>query len=351
MMRPISLNVMTLYADLSQRSAIRDVRPGSISTKTDKRKKYLYAVHKDGQARLQRYLGPAESADAQKEAERIRQAEEEAKQLRKTVSLLKQSRIPAPTLVQGRILEVLANAGLFDRGLTLVGTVAYQTYACVVGAHLGAAAYATNDIDISVAEFVAGEQEEEIGSILKRADPTFKPHWHATDKLPRIFKSTNFQVDVLTRHGRGRKSPVLIEPLGCAAAALSFQEYPVEDTIEVVALYGSGVTVRVPSPTRYAIHKLIVAQQRGSIELSKKRKDLHQAKELLDILIETDEHALQDSLDEARDRGRSWKSAINASLKEIGRDVRQGRLPLPVNKIEPKTIQKRNGKLPEKSGK
>ena len=324
MMRTVPLNVMTLYADLSQRAAIRDVRPGSISTKTDKRKKYLYAVHKDGQARLQRYLGPAESIDVQKEAERIRQAEVEAKQLRSTVSLLKQSRLPAPTLVQGRILEVLANAGLFNRGMTLVGTVAYQTYACVLGAHLGAAAYATNDIDISVAEFVAGEDEEDIGAILKRADPSFEPYWHVNDKLPRIFKSSNFQVDVLTRHGRGRKSPVLVERLGCAAAALSFQEYPAEDTIEVVALYGSGVLVRVPAPARYAIHKLIVAQQRGPTELSKKQKDLRQAKELLDILIEVDENALQDSLDEARDRGRSWKSAVNASLKEIGRDARQG---------------------------
>lgn len=323
--------MMTLYADLGQRLAIRDVRPGSISTKTDKGKKYLYAVQKDGQARVQRYIGPAESQAAQAEAEKIRQAAVEAKELRSTVAILKQARIPGPTLVQGRILEVLANAGLFERGMTLVGTVAYQTYAGVVGAYLAAAAYATNDIDLSVAEFIAAENEEDIGSILKRADPSFKPHWHASDRLPRIFKSSNFQVDVLTRHGRGRKSPVLVESLGCAAAALSFQEYPAEETIEVAALYGSGVLVRVPTPARYAIHKLIVAQQRGTTELGKKQKDLSQAKELLDVLIENDESALQDNLDEARDRGRAWKSSINASLKEIKREARQGRLPLPIS--------------------
>ena len=332
LMRAIPLNIMTLYADLSQRSLIRDVRPGSISTKTDKAKKYLYAVHKDGQARLQRYLGPADNVDVQREAARIRQAEVEAKQLRNTVSLLKQSRLPAPTIVQGRILEVLANSGLFDRGMTLVGTVAYHTYACVVGAYLGAAAYATNDIDISVAEFVAGENEEDIGSILKRADPTFEPYWHANDKLPRIFKSSNFQVDILTRHVRGRKSPVLVPKLGCSAAALSFQEYPAGDTIEVVALYGAGVTVRVPTPARYAIHKLIVAQQRGPTSLAKKQKDLVQARELLDILLEIDENSLQDALDEARSRGRAWKSAINASLLELGRDTRPGQLPLSSNR-------------------
>ena len=227
---------------------------------------------------------------------------------------------------------MLANAGLFKRGMTLVGTVAYQTYACIVGYHLGAAAYATNDIDLSVAEFVAHENEEDICSILQRADASFKPYWHSDDKLPRIFKSGNFQVDVLTRYGRGRKSPVLIESLGCAAAALSFQEYVAEDAMDVVALYGTGVLVRVPTPLRYAIHKLIVAQERALRESAKKQKDLRQAKELLDIYLETDEAALQDSLDDARARGRAWKSAINASLKEIGRESRQGRLPLPLAK-------------------
>lgn len=332
-MKPIPLSMMTLYADLTQRLALRDTRPGSISTKTDKGKKYLYAVQKDGHARVQRYLGPADDAEAKEAADLVRRAEAEAKDLRSTVSALKQAKIPAPTIVQGRILEVVANAGLFERGLTLVGTVAYQTYACVVGAYLGAAAYVTNDIDLSVAEFVAADNEEDIGAILKRADPRFEPHWHAGDKLPRIFKTPNFQVDVITRYGRGRKSPVLVEDLGCAAAALTFQEYLTGEAIEVAVLYGPGVLVRVPTPTRYALHKLLVAQERGRTELAKRQKDLHQARELMDILIDADEASFQDSLDEARERGRSWKSAINASLKEIGRDARQGRLPLPIGPV------------------
>lgn len=321
---------MTLYADLAQRLVLREGRPGSLSTKTDKGKKYLYAVHKDGQARIQRYLGPANDPAAKEVAARIRRAEIEAKELRSIVSTLKAAKIPAPTILQGRILEVIANAGLFNRGLTLVGTVAYQTYACVVGAHLAASAYATNDVDLSVAEFVAADHEEDIGDILKRADPQFEPYWHANDRLPRIFRTPKFQVDIITKHGRGRTSPVLIGSLGCAAAALTFQEYLVGDTIEVAALYGPGVLVRVPTPTRYALHKLLIAPGRSRTNLAKRQKDLRQAQELIDVLIEADDDAFQDSLDEARDRGKSWRTAINASLKELGRDARQGHLPLPV---------------------
>jgi hypothetical protein len=125
---------------------------------------------------------------------------------------------------------------------------------------------------------------------------------------------------------------VPVESLGCAAVPLSFQEYPVEETIETVALYGTGVLVRVPTPIRFAVHKLIVAQRRARTELAKKQKDLKQAQELIDIFLETDEATLQDALDEARDRGKAWKTAINASLREIGREARQGRLPLPVAK-------------------
>jgi hypothetical protein len=66
--------------------------------------------------------------------------------------------------------------------------------------------------------------------------------------------------------------------------------------------------------------------------LGKRKKDLQQAREVIDILLETDEAVLQDCLDAARSRGRTWKTAINASLREIGRDARQGRLPLPVSK-------------------
>jgi len=176
-----------------------------------------------------------------------------------------------PTLPQGRILEVVANAGLFDRGVTLVGTVAYQTYACVIGAYLGAGSYVTNDIDLSVAEFT-GDAPQNIGDILKRADPQFEPYWHANDKLPRVFRTPSFRVDIITKHGRGRTSPVLIEKLGCAAAALTFQDYLTEDAMEAIALYGPGVLVRVPTPTRFALHKLLVAQERGNTKLAKRQK-------------------------------------------------------------------------------
>jgi hypothetical protein len=336
-MRPIPLNVMTLYADLTQRLCLQDIRPGSISTKKVDGKKYLYAVEKDGQARVQRFLGPADSESAKESAKQIKQAAEQGRELRNTVALLKNARVPGPSLLLGRILEVIANAGLFNRGVTLIGTAAYQTYACVVGSYLPMASLMTNDVDLSLAEFVATAKEEDIEQILKRADSTIKPHWFAEDKLPRVFKASNgFTIDFLTSLGRGRRAgnPVHINSLGCSAVPLPFQEYAAEETIETVALYGIGVLVRVPTPVRFAVHKLIVAQRRSQTQASKKQKDLRQAAELIDIFLATDETLLQETIDEARNRGKAWRGAINTSLKEIGREARQGALPLPVAAVK-----------------
>ena len=329
-MRPIPLNFLTMYADLAQGFEFTDAEAGSITTRKIKGKSYLYVTSKDGAIRRQRSLGPADNPRAQEEAGRIAAAAERARNMRTVVSTLKQkARIPAPTLPVGRVLEVVSKAGLFKRGVTLVGTAAYQTYPCVLGSYLPTAAFMTNDIDLSVVEFEPGENEEDLGSVLRRANPTFKPEWHTDDRLPKVFiASDGLRVDILTRQKRGKGISVQVDELGCAAVALSFQEFPAEDTLETVALYGSGVLVRVPTPAKFAVHKLLVAQRRSAAD--KKQKDLRQAQELIDILIETDEQALQDALDDARSRGRAWKTAINASLREIGRDARQGRLPLSV---------------------
>lgn len=344
-MRPIPLNFLTLYADLAQGFEFTDAEAGSIATRKIKGKSYLYATTKDGATRRQRSLGRADNPKAQEEASRITAAAERARNMRTVVSTLKQkARIPAPTLPVGRVLEAVSKAGLFKRGITLVGAAAYQTYPCVIGSYLPTAAFTTNDIDLSVVEFEPGEKEEDIGAVLRRADPTFRPQWHTGDKLPKVFMAAGgLRVDILTRLGRAKgKSVVQVDELGCAAMALSFQEFPAEDTVETVALYGSGVLVRVPTPTKFAVHKLIVAQRRDTAD--KKQKDLRQAQELIDVFLETDEEALQDALDDARSRGKAWKTAINASLREIGRAARQGTLPLPVVMQKGRLNKRRSGR-------
>lgn len=318
-MRPIPLNLLTLYADLQQ-SVFLDDTAGSITRRKIKGRDYLYVTTKDGAARLQRSLGPADSPDVQVEAQRIRSAAARARSRRTTVSALKQARIPAPSLQLGRIMEAVANAGLFKKGAVLVGTAAYQTYSCLVGAYLPDAALMTNDADILVASLVSGGEQKDLEAILKRADPTFAAHLNPDDKLPNVFRSDDgFQVDILTKFGRGRTSPVLVHDLTCSAVALKFMEYLADESIEVAALYGAGVLVRVPPPIRYAVHKLLIAQERRDNFSPKKQKDLAQARDLLAAIRAREPDLVEDELAATRKRGPAWRKNIAASLADISR--------------------------------
>jgi len=124
-MKRLPLNVQTLYADLAQGITFSDTVPGSVFEQRIKGKTYLYATEKHGTKRVQHYLGSAEDPDVLRRAEEIRRAAQDARLRRSTVSMLKRSGVPAPTLAMGRLMEAVANAGLFRKGLILVGTGAY----------------------------------------------------------------------------------------------------------------------------------------------------------------------------------------------------------------------------------
>ncbi len=320
-LRPLPLNALTLYADLMQSSGPASIAPASVSIRTIDGKRHAYAVANDGNTRPQRYLGPADDPTTQAQIRTFKSAAASAKRRRTTVSMLKRAGLAAPTLVTGRLLEVVANSGYFERGMTLVGTAAYQTYAPIVAHHLSNANLMTSDADLSVAEFIPAGGEEDFLSVLRRADPTFEAEWNIGDKLPKAFKasSNDFLVELLTKHGRGRTSPVPVKSIGASAIPLVFQEYLAADAIDVIALYGSGVRVRVPAPARYAVHKLMLATRRK--DAAKRLKDLAQAQELVEVLLATEPLALEDALDDARSRGKEWGKAINQSAERIGLEL------------------------------
>jgi len=81
----------------------------------------------------------------------------------------------------------------------------------------------------------------------------------------------------------------------------------------VAALIGSGVRVIVPQPIRFALHKLIIAQRRKTQE-AKSQKDIAQACELLDVLRSNDPDAVADAIDEARERGPTWRKMLDRGL-------------------------------------
>jgi len=321
-MEQLSLSLQTLYADLLQSAAFSSTAAASVYVQSVGARKYYYAREKHGAKRLERYLGPAEDPNVLARVEDLRATNAEAKQRRSVVSILKRAHLPAPTLVMGRVLEAVANAGLFNAGLLLVGTAAYQIYSPVLGVRLSLGATLTQDVDLAVLSLAAAtSRQDTLLGILQRADPTFVPQPSLERRaLPGRFRSrTGLQVELITqvrkRADEERSAPV--PALAASAQSLRYLEYLMEDPVPAVALYGSGVRVLVPRPARYAVHKLIVAQVRSEAR-NKRAKDLEQARELLEALSVVDAGAFEDALEDALARGPRWRKAINESLKAIG---------------------------------
>src|SRR6266487_4055644 len=103
---------------------------------------------------------------------------------------------------------------------------------------------------------------------------------------------------------------------GAAAIPLRFLDYLIHEPIRAVLLHGAGVPVLVPSPERYAIHKLVVGSRRKEDRdtIAKSSKDRLQARSIIEAMIANRQHAdLASAFTEAWDRAH-WRAAIRTSI-------------------------------------
>jgi hypothetical protein len=79
--------------------------------------------------------------------------------------------------------------------------------------------------------------------------------------------------------------PLYLPALKTAAEPLRFLDFLIYEPVKAVVPHGGGTAVTVPSPERFAVHKLILSRPRKSSE-AKADKDLRQAAVLLQILLQ-----------------------------------------------------------------
>lgn len=146
------------------------------------------------------------------------------------------------------VLAALFNHGLFQAGLTLVGSHAYGALLNELGI---AAGYTTQDIDQALA--VALPEGMEVRRLVKESGAT-------------------------------------------PAQAIPFLDFLVEDPLDAVILAPNHVVpVKVPAPERFVLHKLYSSQSRRA-DRDKVRKDLRQAAVIAAALEEEAPAALDEAL-------------------------------------------------------
>ncbi|MBY5666301.1 hypothetical protein HFO35_35490 [Rhizobium leguminosarum] len=100
---------------------------------------------------------------------------------------------------------------------------------------------------------------------------------------------------------------------GASADPLRFLDFLIREPVRTMLLHRSGVPVVVPDPSRYAVHKLIVASRRHTDGQgpAKREKDVRQAALLFEALQQTRRSAeLALVYNEAWERGPAWKQGI-----------------------------------------
>jgi hypothetical protein len=110
---------------------------------------------------------------------------------------------------------------------------------------------------------------------------------------------------------------VFLPALNAAAQPLRFLDYLIEEAQPAAIVAGDGILVNVPHPARFAFHKLIVARERPVAQQAKAAKDLLQAGQLLQVLLEDRPGDLVLAWETLCGRGRGWLQRARASMARL----------------------------------
>lgn len=327
----IPLSLRTTYAELVERCAAADfeqafAEAGTFTPKNVRDRRYWYfQITEDGK-RKQRYVGP-ETDDLVERIARHKEARDDQRERHALVStLVRSANLPRPEAAIGEVLAALSKAGVFRLRGVLVGTVAFQSYAAMLGARLPHSAVQTNDVDIAQFLEISKSVDDEIPrmlDVLRAADPSFRPvNYPHNPRRAASYATNEIRVDFLTpNRGPERDEPQTLRALGTDAQPLRFLGFLIREPEPAVVLHGSGVYVKVPAPQRYALHKLIVARRR-TVAAAKSDKDLLQAQALLSVLVRRRPHDLRVAWDEAYGEGKKWRLSMLEGLGMIDAIVR-----------------------------
>ena len=334
-MKELDLVYRTMFAELSQRCMDASfqsdfpVEGRFVAVPVKGRTYWYFDLPQAGRVKRS-YVGPQSDIEITRRVEAFKEIKTDLRSRRKLVStLIREAGLSAPERFTGDVVEALASAGLFRVRGVLVGTVAFQCYAGLLGVRLASTAMQTGDADFAQFHSVSaavGDTLPPILEVIKTVDPSFREIPHQIDgrQTTAFENGARFKVEFLTPNRGSPENedrPAAMPALGGASAQpLRFLDFLIYEPVRSVLLHKNGVSVTVPSPERYAVHKLIVAARRRTDQngLAKRSKDAIQAGILMDALVMTRRQSdLALAYSEAWNRGPSWREAIRHGLSYL----------------------------------
>lgn len=326
------IQAQAIYSELVERLQATEAeglaaQEGHFATKKVKGRLMWYHRRRLGDRVLERYIG-ADNEETRHRVGQLRARAEDAKESaarrRELVRLLRAAGYLTPDRRTGKVFEAIADAGVFRLGAVLVGTHAFRCYSGLLGVALPGSAALTTDVDIAQPQIVSIALGETIEPGFEGALANAE-RFVAVPSLNRKAASTTWQTAdrelrvqlLIPLIGREPRTAIELPTLKAHAHPLRFLDYLIAESVPAAVLHRSGVLLRVPTPERYALHKLIVAARRQRNMKEKARKDIAQAQALLEVLLEDRPDDVQDAWRVLRGRGPAWRKDAERSRKML----------------------------------
>lgn len=331
-MRHQPIEIQTLYAELLEQLAAYEAQraighlPGGFVTKSLKGHTYYYFQFLEpGGTKRQVYLGRQDAVlDAVvKRFESAREdVAEDQSSIHRLCALLRVGGALTTDAASARVIRGLADSGVFRLGGVLVGTHAFMVLGNVLGVSWSGAGLRTQDVDVAAERrmgiAIPGEGAD-VPAALESLEMGFLP----VPGLDAASPTTSFKVrgqglrvDLLAPSSRD-KGPVTIHRFSAVAQPLRFLDYVMEGAIRAAVINGGGVSVAVPDPARFALHKLIVAGERPALQTTKRDKDLWQAGQLLEVLTADRPGDVVLAWEALVVRGSGWERRVHTGLEAV----------------------------------
>ncbi len=275
----------------------------------------------------QRYLGPdTDEMRARIEEMRSQKTDREAfkDSCAHLVAQLRAGGAPGIDRQTGSALRALVRSGVFRLGVTLVGTQAFRHYDFELGVVLSGSDATnqqlreTRDLDVAAFERLSGTIDDEADPDLGQAllELGYKPVSRLERNKPTSWRHSHsaYDIDFLTPSFNEQQGPTHLKSLNVWAQSLHYLNFLIKDPMPAVSIYMEGLLVQVPRPERYAIHKLIISQQRAAGSGAKARKDMQQARAIIWAMAEDRPHEIKTAIAEADSMGEKWRKSLDQAL-------------------------------------
>jgi len=335
-MERIGGETMVLYSDLRERLEIYEATrtisnlPGEFTSKTVKGAIYHYFQALLPGGRTQIYIGP-DNVQVRKLIETRELGKEHAladeKMLQRLAAQIMAGGVSPILPTMARIVTRLADSSVFRIGGVLVDTIASR----ILGPHLGIilenSSRMTQDDDLDGDTRIAvavPDLTDDVPTAINSLLTGFYPEPKLSHKEPSTSfagRSKALRIDLFTPARKGDTAPALIRRLNAVATPREYLDFLIEDPINAVMIARRPCLVKVPQPARYALHQLIISQERDVTAATKMRKDLLQAISVIELLREDRPGDLDLAKEALFERGESWLEKAKTACDQVGIDL------------------------------